>query len=341
MPALIAKTYKNKDGKSITKRYVVENQCINGETKRIYLENLGECLLKDAKKALAKYQNSVTSTALFKEIVDQFFIVYKKKIDVEIRPKTYQTDHECKSKILEYLGGYPLNKIKYDNIENFKSFLLVEKKLANRTVNIHLTTLKKIFNYCKDREIISDIPPMRKLPQHYIDKEIHFLSKDQVVKLLTFANDNQQFYIIFMLHTGMRPNEFERLTWEEINLKEKYIDINSANPLKKGRRLPINNSLIAILKGRDITSAPCPYKPRTIQDSLHYLGLKTQIHITPYTLRKTFGSWLVQSGVDILTVSELMGHRSIETTRKHYARLLHDNLAKAIENLQINFTVHS
>ena len=55
-------------------------------------------------------------------------------------------------------------------------------------------------------------------------------------------------------------------------------------------------------------------------------------HVTSHTLRHTFGTELVRSGVDLVTVAELMGHASLETTRL-YTRPSTADMQRAIDLL--------
>lgn len=54
---------------------------------------------------------------------------------------------------------------------------------------------------------------------------------------------------------------------------------------------------------------------------------------TPHDLRRTFGSQLLLQGVDIYTVSKLLGHNSVATTEKHYAFLNRETLHNAVNAL--------
>jgi site-specific recombinase XerD len=53
-----------------------------------------------------------------------------------------------------------------------------------------------------------------------------------------------------------------------------------------------------------------------------------------HTLRRTFGSIMVQQGVDIFTVSKLLGHSSVTVSEKHYADLLPSNLKAGVKVLE-------
>jgi integrase len=56
--------------------------------------------------------------------------------------------------------------------------------------------------------------------------------------------------------------------------------------------------------------------------------------VTPHTMRKTFGSWAVQSGATLKQVKELLGHSTIMITERHYAYLAPRNLQDAISKLE-------
>lgn len=58
--------------------------------------------------------------------------------------------------------------------------------------------------------------------------------------------------------------------------------------------------------------------------------------LSPHTLRHTYGTRLVRTGVDIVTVAELMGHTNLETTRR-YTRPSRDDTATAIDRIDLDY----
>lgn len=56
-------------------------------------------------------------------------------------------------------------------------------------------------------------------------------------------------------------------------------------------------------------------------------GLEDEI--TAHVLRRTFATWMLRQGIDIVTMSELLGHASLETTRV-YVRPAEDDLENAV-----------
>jgi len=100
-----------------------------------------------------------------------------------------------------------------------------------------------------------------------------------------------------------------------VNLASLYKVINELKPLKKtGDRV-------------------FPYHPVNIAKIIKKLYNKAGIKgYTAHTLRHTFASYLVMSGVDISTIKELLGHSKIETTMI-YSHLSSEHLKKAVEKL--------
>jgi site-specific recombinase XerD len=144
------------------------------------------------------------------------------------------------------------------------------------------------------------------------------------------------------LHTGMRPKEQYSLTWDRVDLVRKLVTIAKS---KNGhtRHIPLNSVALAAFQGLFKTSkgeGPVflskdgdqlqGYK-HWFEDAVREAGLK---EFTWYCLRHTFASRLVMAGVDIRTVAELMGHRTIQMTMR-YAHLAPAHKLAAVERLAV------
>jgi len=60
---------------------------------------------------------------------------------------------------------------------------------------------------------------------------------------------------------------------------------------------------------------------------------KVKPAVSFHDLRHTYGSHLAQAGVDLLTISKLLGHADTRITSKHYAHLADKTLAQAVTKL--------
>ena len=142
------------------------------------------------------------------------------------------------------------------------------------------------------------------------------------------------------LHTGMRPSEQFGLSWSRVDLVRKLVTIPKS---KNGntRHIPLNS--VAMAAFQDLFARSCGQGPVFV--SMQGEPLKGYKHwfdpairkagirdFTWYCLRHTFASRLVMAGVDLRTVAELMGHKTIQMTMR-YAHLAPAHKQAAVEKL--------
>jgi integrase len=135
---------------------------------------------------------------------------------------------------------------------------------------------------------------------------------------------------ILLLYTGGRYQELAGMQWEQVDLKKKEIRlyrkkvgnesiIQMAQPVKeilKRRQQNAHSKYIFLNKqGTKRGYATRAFRSAFRRAGIDYGGAPAHI------LRKTYGSWLVQSGVSLFAVSKLLGHSSVTVTEKAYADL--------------------
>jgi len=289
---------------------------------------------------LAKYQvrdKIVDAKTSFKVIYDRYDIKYKSDIGKTIKERTYKRFLDNK-KHLSYFTPFNISEIEFKHIENFKDELL-KKGLQHRGINIILKDLSLIYKFCLQNNIVSKAPYIQKFPQKKVDS-VDRLSMDQVQvalaesRKLKKAAKNLEFYILSMLHTGMRPQELYNLTWESFNFDSNFIRIISDNNLKKGRQIPLTDQTRSLFLERREESPQkvSPYTQNGINSALQKLSRKVGFKIYPYILRKTFGSMMADAGVSIVKLAEIMGN-SVATCQKYYIHLSHESM---LDDMQKN-----
>jgi site-specific recombinase XerD len=86
-------------------------------------------------------------------------------------------------------------------------------------------------------------------------------------------------------------------------------------------------------KGKKITAISVTFE-RTVKDLGLNKGIKDRrMKVVFHTLRHTYASWMVQSGVDLYKVKELLGHSTISQTER-YAHLSKDSLREAVKEFE-------
>ncbi|MDE2028372.1 MAG: tyrosine-type recombinase/integrase [Candidatus Omnitrophica bacterium] len=231
--------------------------------------------------------------------------------------------------------------------EDYQAFR--KRELANNTtVNTEMVCLHSMFGLAVrwNYSLVNPTQGVKSLKEE-ADKKPRFLSKEECRALLEHCNEHLYPIFYTFLYTGMRKSELEYLTWSDIDFERKKIKIrykDDWSPKTSEREIPINNGLLEVLqKQKEKKSNSCPYvfhknDQRIYPDKLRKELVKitkacgfpdvTKIH----SLRHTFASHLVMSGVDLPTVKRLLGHADIETTMI-YAHLADEHVDRAVEKL--------
>jgi len=247
-----------------------------------------------------------------------------------------------------FLEDYPfITKISHVNAKTFEDYkrFRSDDEMENKTINIELQTLRSMFNLAKTwgytKENPTDNVKKMRITNHITPR---FLSDDEIKKLLDECNEWEYPIFYTFLNTGMRKSELMNLEWLDIGLDRRKIKIRAKDdwtPKTDEREIPINEGLLSVIKdlkkkGSYVFHDGNGHKFENNRLRKRIMSLTkrcgfpdvTKLH----TLRHTFASHLVMKGVDLPTVSKLMGHADIETTMI-YAHLADKHIDKAVEKL--------
>ena len=149
--------------------------------------------------------------------------------------------------------------------------------------------------------------------------------------------------VLLALNTGLRRSELFHLRWKDVDLTAKWLSVDGATA-KNGqtRRVPLNTEALTTLEAwrRQAPDTEARVFPGVGGERLKRIdrawrGLRERAALEGFRfhdLRHHFASRLVQSGVDLNTVRELLGHADI-TMVLRYAHLSPDRLATAVEKV--------
>ena len=288
--------------------------------------------------------------------MDEWFENYAK---VKVRPSSHQTyrgyiDNHIKPNIgkipLEKLTSLELQKLykklltsgRIDRVESKKK----AKSLSPKTVrNIHQIIASAMKLAKEQRLIVADPTEGCALPK-LEHREMKTLPVEQLTSFLREAKESGVFEMYYIeLATGLRRGELLGLKWEDIDLekgilrvKRQVARINGEvveAPLKTKnayRTLPLAKDTIAVLKEQKkkvgsshwVFPSPTggPISPDSVLHMLHRVLKRAGLpRVRFHDLRHTFATLALQNGVDIKTVSGMLGHYSAGFTLDTYAHV--------------------
>ncbi len=233
---------------------------------------------------------------------------------------------------------YYLTEITPLLIEKFKAERI--KEVSPATVNRSLTILKSMFNRAIDWGKFQGVNPVTKVKYFKENNErVRFLEKNEIIKLLSACRGNLKSIIIVALNTGMRKGEILSLKWRDCDFKRDVIYLRDTKN-GEAREVPINEQVKTTLI-RVRKHPKCEYiffkkngeRLKDIRTSFFTALNKSGIsNFRFHDLRHTFASHLVMGGIDVNTVRELLGHKSLVMTLR-YSHLSPNHKKSAVDLL--------
>lgn len=256
-------------------------------------------------------------------------------------PSTYKLNRLFLKYFLDFTGDVSLKTITRKNVEDYK--LHRNEEVSKTSVNMEIRHLKAAFSYAIDVGKFIKENPFKEWKQSRLQYKLDgnnlpkYLSLEEIEKLFKAVPDpNFKDLIFFYLHTGCRREEALNLTWQNIYLDRKKVKITKTKG-KKDREIPLNDKLLEVLErrkssanGEKLFTYNKYYVTHKFREYADMAGLNKDF--TVHSLRHTFASHLVMSGVPLYSVKELLGHSSIKVTEM-YAHLAPDYLAAEVTRL--------
>jgi len=262
------------------------------------------------------------------------------------RQRSYKQKGEQIRLLLREFEGFGLKDFTTKAIEQYQSKRLSEGKKP-ATVNKAIAILKHMFTKAEewgwiDEITLKGVHRVRNIQEN--NKRLKYLEPEQEAVLVGVCEAHLKPVVITALKTGMRKREILGLTWDRVDLRNNLILLDKTKNGER-REIPVNSALRAMLENlamENIGGSPNvfhdrkgnPYKDvkRSFATACKRAGVKDFVF---HDLRHSFASRLVMSGVDITTVKELLGHKTLTMTLR-YAHLAPSHKAQAVEKLEVS-----
>ena len=244
--------------------------------------------------------------------------------------------------IIEYFGQYKrIASITRGDVEDFIGHMRAKKTaegtpLAPATINRHLALLRAAFNYAVQNNYLHT-NPARGFPMLPEDNERdRVASREEYDRLITAANPQLRLAIIIAYYAGMRLGEIAKLTWEHIDLKQRVFKLKSSETKTRASRLvPIADPVLEELKvqprqldGRLFTATVATLS-RWFAEACRELKIKG---LKFHDLRHTAATNLRRAGVDIFTIKQVTGHKTLAMLER-YNTIDVDDLPEAMNKV--------
>ena len=275
---------------------------------------------------------------------------------------------QLKNYIIPAFGKFKLSEISSKNLIEFASKLLTEgrngRKLSPKTVSDILSRMKSIRRFALVHGYeVNYVPNSVEIPLR--QGQVKTLTANEENKLLRYLKkhfDLTALGILLSLFTGLRIGELCALKWSDFSLVDRefrvqrtmqrlhnfnedtarktFIAIDTPKSQNSVRKIPIPAELMKLLQKAYVQNAYVLsgsenkfIEPRTLENRFKKVLKKCGIEkFNFHVLRHSFATKCVELGFDIKTLSEILGHSSVNITLNRYVhpsmKLKHSNMNK-------------
>lgn len=317
---------------------LVKKISLDGKSKYIYAKNPTELKQKIDSIQKAYYTNNLNLSEITVEKWAYKWLDTYKKSNEKKTQKFYEDI--IKLHIIPYIGN-----IKLKNLKQLDIILILnkmEEKGITKTKNYTLQTINQILNKAVENDLINkNVAIGIKLPSHKA-KEKQVIPDRIIKKICELAkNDEDAFMFMFLIYTGLRRGELVPLTINDIDLKNKTININKAvhfehnKPEIKGtktnenRIIPIFNiiydKLSTLTQKRSkylfLSSKNDIMTEQSLKRKLEKINKLVNYKFTYHQCRHTFVTLMYKADIDIKQAQKWSGHRDINVLLNTYTHL--------------------
>ena len=230
---------------------------------------------------------------------------------------TYQVD-----KFLEYFGK-PAEQLGPAEIREYQLYVIKEKNIGWSSFNQLVCSLRFLYRFTIPRDWHVKMIPFGKRPKNLP----LVLGQEEAMRLIECAKNLKHRTVLLTLYAaGLRLSEATHLNIADVDSKRMQLRVTHGKGNKQ-RLVPLSPRLLEALREYWKQRRPpsylftgktseLPLSSTTIQQACKAAARQAGLNpaISPHTLRHSFATGLLEAGVDLLTIGQLLGHRSFGST---------------------------
>lgn len=262
---------------------------------------------------------------------------------MKLKAYSWQTQKLYKNHLLRFISfvDKDLDKVENSDIKRYILFIIENDKHSKSFIDQAVSVIKLLF-----KEVLSKPDVTTNIPRPKKDNKLpNVLSQSEVLQILQAANNEKHKTILFLIYSaGLRVGEVVRLKLEDIESARMLVRVNMGKGSKDRYTLLSHTALEQLRKYYKL------YKPegwlfagskigdhiteRTVQRIFENCCTKAKLNkdVSVHTLRHSFATHLLESGVDLRYIQELLGHASSKTT-EIYTHVTQKNISEILSPL--------
>jgi integrase len=273
----------------------------------------------------------------FSRLADIYIEDYAK-----VKKRSWQTDYYyVEHSMKPFFGTMACSEIRSLDIERFVKRRL-DDGVTKTTVNRGLQMLKRMFNLAIDWGYLAENPARKvRLFSEKDNLKERILTEDEELRLVDASPAYMKAIIFCALNTGMRRGEILNLRWDRVDFERRTIRVDRTKS-GKPRCVGINTTLLELLRRRRMEEPRSELVFPSLRTGRAFVEIGKAFRracksasitgLRFHDLRHTFASRLIERGVDIVTVKELLGHSTITLTQR-YTHSRDEQRRRAVERL--------
>lgn len=279
----------------------------------------------------------------FEQLMDEYITTHS---SVNKTSETCQRDRDYVKHLSRIFGGLALDKINPETVTAYKK-MRVKDGAKPGTIKNELVCLNHALNLARsDWQWITHNPILGVKMPIVANKIDRWLLQDEESALFAACHDRAWLkdVITFALNTGVRQGGIINLQWKDVDLFSRTATIKKKSRMGIGKyTIPLNDTVMELLKRKSKLVSMTGYVFTQDGDKLTKREVQRQfqtaierakiISFRFHDLRHTFATRMVQAGVDIYTVSKLLGHASVKETER-YAHHCPESVRHGVEILE-------